>query len=154
MKKVGGVLHGEWEIENLESGEVRRRCPSIAWGSVTDDVFVHENNTKGGPVRFLQFRIRLKRKEFIRCTFYNDNPFYWAARGLRKGDFVFVAGKLCAWSYTNKDNEHKIAIDIYPQFILTQEIISRMADIQLDPDPILGDDAGEDEDGEISWNPF
>lgn len=154
MKKQGGVLHGEWEMETTENGQLRRRCPAIAWGAVTDDVYNREANTKNGKNRYVQFRIRLKKKEFIRCTIYANNPFYWAAQRLKKGDFVFIAGRLTAWSYTNNEGQSKISIDTYPQFILTQDMISKITEIDLEPDPILGDDEEPDESGEIAWSPF
>ena len=155
MKNTGGVLHGEWETEELENGEVRRRCPAVVWGAITSDVDDREANTKKGTTHYLQFRIRLQRHQFVRCSVYTDNPFFYLVMRLKKGDFVFCAGRLTAWSYTTKDNQSKISIDVYPQFILTQETISRLTDLELDSDPMLGDDGGEpDEDGEYSWNPF
>ena len=154
MKIVGGVLHGEWELETTESGEVRRRCPACVWGNITDDVDNRENMTKKGPNRYLQFRIRLKKKEYIRCTVYTDNPCYWLTSRLKKGDFVLCAGRLTAWSYTTKDGENKISIDVYPHFLLPQYVIESLADTDMGADPMFGDDAEPDEDGESSWNPF
>ena len=154
MKKTGGVLHGEWETENLENGEMRRRCPAIVWGAVTADVESREVEKKSGTQRHLQFRIRLKRKEYVRCTLYSTSPFYWVANRLKQGDFVFVAGKITAWSYTNSEGENKISIDCYPQFLLTDQVISRMADVELEPDPLLSDDGEPDEEGNFSWNPL
>ena len=155
MKIVGGVIHGEWELETTQSGEVRRRCPAIVWGSITDDVNNRENMTKKGPSRYLQFRIRLKKGEYIRCTVYPENPCYWIVSKMKKGDFVFCSGRLTAWSYTTKEGESKISIDVYPLFLLPQYAIERMTEVEMDnPDPIFGDDGEPDEDGDASWNPF
>ena len=176
MKTTGGVVHSEWTVEERKDsyGEAQliRRASAVVWGTMTTDAESHTNNTRKGKRNVVSFRIRLKRKQFIRCTVYQNSPFFETAQNLRAGDSVLVAGPLTAWTYTKRgdteaDDERKISLDLYPLFILPQSLL-QAAGVCQQPDPVYGADYDptefEDEppendrydtdrDGD-AWNPF
>lgn len=124
---IGGVIHGEWEDEtDPESGEItKRRTHALVWGEMTLDAKAVENNTKRGISRNISFRVRIAKKQFVRCTIYAgkrgkpDPSAYWLAYRLKQNDPVILLGNFVVWPYRNrKDNEIHYGYDMYPSLVL------------------------------------
>lgn len=115
---IGGIIHGDWKFSSEQCNSENRTAPTIVWGRLTDDATCKTNHTKHGDTAPVKFRIRLKKHVFVRCTVKEDNPFYWVARRLKKGEPVMAFGLFSIWPYTTKDGTRKIGHDFYPQAMI------------------------------------
>lgn len=174
---IGGVIHGEWEDEiDQETNELtKRRTHALVWGEMTYDAKAVENDTKRGVTRNIQFRLRIAKKTFVRCTIYAgkrgkpDPAPYWVAYRLKQNEPVILLGNFVVWFYRNrKDNEIHQAYDMYPTLVLPYKAFTdpdayaAMLGSGMGADPMFGlDDAepqgyggvlpgDEDEDGDGS----
>lgn len=143
MKMRGGLIHSDWKIteHNEETGKIKRECFALVWGTVTNDTAPMFYNSKKGKKARCCFRIRLERKKFVRCTIYQENPFYWNAIRLKRNEVAGVCGRLIAYTYTNADGEEKIGIDCFPMFMFSQKPGEPTPEeIDLAADMMYGDD--------------
>lgn len=119
----GGIIHGAWEEQQTPRG-LRRKSYSFAWGTLTWDAQVRKNDTKKGKSYYITFRLRMRKHVFLRVTVYPDNPFYWQAYRLKKGEPVLIVGEFVAWPYQIRTGETKMAHDLYAQIVIPGLMIS------------------------------
>lgn len=154
----GGVLHSEWideEIGDDARGKYKKKCFGMVWGLVTEDCATRYNNTRKGKTALVQFRVRLERGSYIRCTVYSGDPYFWAARRMKKGDRVVSVGRMVTYNYFNAEGKQMVAVDFYPFWLQSQQDQDGPAlpEEGLDADAFTGLPPDADPDGE-PWNPF
>lgn len=102
----------------------KRRSFGIATGKLTNNA--RYTNYRRGKIFFV---IRYGKKQFLRCTIWDDSPFFNTARRLEKGDTVLVFGEYVSAIYDGRDKETgeivaKEAYDLYVEFLVPAIVVA------------------------------